>query len=127
MTGRRRSDRLFRAASGRTATVFAALLAVFLQAFVVQTHIHAAPFAPIKVGVERSLDTSGETHVSIGSEHQRFCVVCQTLAAAGAAMLPSAASPIAADTDDAEAVAAIARAPRAHTHSWRSRAPPSFL
>jgi hypothetical protein len=107
--------------------VFAALLAVFLQAFVVQTHIHAAPVAPIKVGFERSLDTSGEAHVSIASEHQRFCVVCQTLAAAGAAMLPGAASLIAADTDGAEAVAAIARAPRAHTHSWRSRAPPSFL
>jgi hypothetical protein len=127
MTGTRRSDRPFRAAKGRTATLFAALLAVFLQAFVVQTHIHVAPVAPINLGFERSVDASSDAHVSLANDDQRFCAVCQALAAGGAATLPTAASLISSDAVGEQAILAIAAAPRAHTHSWRSRAPPSFL
>ncbi len=125
MTGKRRSDRRIRAAKGRIATVFAALLAVFLQAFVVQTHVHAIPIAP--AGIEHSADASGDAHASVGSDHQRFCAVCQALAAGGAATLPETTSLITADAVGQEAVLAIALAPRAHTHSWQSRAPPSLL
>jgi hypothetical protein len=128
MTGKRRSDRPFRAANRRIATVFAALLAVFLQAFVVQTHIHASPFAPINLSFERSVDASGgDTQVSAAGDHQRFCAICQALAAAGAATLPSGASLISTDSAGEQAILALTLAPHAHTHSWQSRAPPSFL
>lgn len=107
--------------------MFAALLAVFLQAFVVQTHIHATPGAPI-VGFERSAEANGgHARVDVAGDHQRFCPICQALATAGAATLPTAASLISTDTVGEQAVLAITRAPHAHTHSWRSRAPPSVL
>jgi hypothetical protein len=127
MTGTRRSDRPVRAAKERSATLFAALLAVFLQAFVVQTHVHAAPIAPINLSFERSVDAGSEAHVSVANHHQRFCAICQALAAGGAATLPAAASLISSDAVGEQAILAIAAAPRAHTHSWRSRAPPSIL
>jgi hypothetical protein len=69
----------------------------------------------------------GDVHVSVANDYQRFCAVCQALAAGGSATLPTAASLIAADAVGEQATLAIAAAPRAHTHSWRSRAPPSFL
>jgi hypothetical protein len=108
--------------------VFAALLAVFLQAFVVQTHIHASPVAPINLSFERSVNASADdTHVSVAGGHQRFCAICQALAATGAATLPAAAPLISTDSVGEQAILAISLAPRAHSHSWQSRAPPSFI
>lgn len=127
MTGKRRSDRRVRAAKGRIATVFAALLAVFLQAFVVQTHIHA-PLDSVGLRIARAAsDYDATTRVSLATDQQRFCPVCEAMAVAGAATLPTSASVLAMDAAGERAILALSQAPRPHTHSWRSRAPPSFL
>jgi hypothetical protein len=102
-----------------------ALFAIVLQAFVVQTHFHAA--APVAGGYEQRVDSDQEQHVAATDEHRLACVLCQTLATAGAAALPTEAFVLAAERASQAATIALAIAPRVHTHSWRSRAPPTFL
>jgi hypothetical protein len=127
MNGTRRSDAQTRPrrSGARMAFVFAAMLAIFLQAFAVQTHIHAfaAPVAAAAHG--QTTDAApGGAHATT-ADHQTICVICQALAANGSATLSDAAQ-IAAHTNAAYETAAleIRRAPRAVTHSWQSRAPP---
>lgn len=129
MTGKRRSaDRIFARRSGaRAAFTLVALLAVFLQAFVVQTHIHTSGLFT-QPAFERATDTDVShdgAHANAAIDHQQGCVICQALAANGGAALPDAAH-VAATTNAAYETAAleIRRAPRAVTHSWQSRAPP---
>jgi hypothetical protein len=129
MTGKRRSaDRIFTRRTGvRAAFTLAALLAVFLQAFVVQTHIHTSGLLT-QPAYERVADDSASgdgAHATAALDHQQGCVICQALAANGGAALPDAAF-VAATTNAAYETAAleIRRAPRAVTHSWQSRAPP---
>lgn len=127
MDGFGRSHRFRKTGAGRRRPAFAlmALLAVFLQAFVVQTHFHA--LAPVSGGYERSADADHEQHVSATDEHRVSCALCQTLATAGAATLRGEAFVLAAERASQAAIVALAIAPRVHTHSWRSRAPPTFL
>ena len=90
----------------RSVFALAALFAVLLQAFVVQTHIHA-PIAPIGAAIERVADGSNPpiATVSASDEHQAFaCVLCQTLASGGSAILAAPISGLIA----AEAVAEAA-------------------
>jgi hypothetical protein len=129
MTGKRRSaDRIFARRSGvRAAFTLAALLAVFLQAFVVQTHIHASGLFQ-QPAIERTADAAAPddaAHAIAALDHQQGCIICQALAANGGAALPDAAQ-VAASTNASYETAAleIRRAPRAVTHSWQSRAPP---
>lgn len=113
----------------RPAFALAALFAVLLQAFVVQTHIHA-PAAPIGVAIERSASVSGDAgiHVSAADEHQAFaCVVCQTLAGAGHVLATPVTGLLAAEALTEAATYTLARAPPAASHSWQSRAPPTVL
>jgi hypothetical protein len=109
------------------ATAFAALLAVFLHAFVVQAHVHAysAPSEVQAAAGESLTDRAPE----IAATHQdRACLVCETLAASGASVLADAKAPSAPPAAFAEkASLAIPLAPHAQTHSWRSRAPPIAL
>jgi len=110
-------------------STLAALLAVVLQTFVVQTHIHT-PVAPLHfVYAQAAGATSddGSAHAKASNSHQVLCLICQTLATSGSAMLPSAAIVAATTQTNDEAVVALAQAPRVHSHSWQSRAPPSFL
>ncbi len=114
----------------RLATSFAALFAMLLQAFIVQTHVHPAAFA-FAAGIERadvSQDgTLSHAEVSAPDAHAFGCPICHALAS-NSASLTDAAAVAHAETARTEATAlAIALAPRAHTHSWRSRAPPSHL
>lgn len=110
------------------AFVLTALLAIFLQAFVVQTHVHVsgatytASYAQLSGGGHGlSID------VSTGGDHQVACVICQAMATAGTALMPNAAIVAATVQSNADAVLALAQAPRVHSHSWQSRAPPTFL
>jgi hypothetical protein len=128
MTGNRRSaDRITpRRKRDRAAFTLVALLAVFLQAFLVQTHIHASPvFAPAYERAAHNEGSHSATHVSAAIDHQQGCIICQALAANGSATLTDAAA-VASTSNAAYETAAleIRRAPRAVTHSWRSRAPP---
>jgi hypothetical protein len=132
--GMRRSDRrkgLAAAQRRRPAFGLAALLAVLLQVFVVQAHVHA-PGAGVDAGYELSaVAEHGAAAVHGEATHddrQIICVLCQTLAAAGSAVL-SGGTAVVADHRAAEQTAptAIRIVPTAHTHSWRSRAPPASL
>jgi hypothetical protein len=107
----------------RPAFALVALLAIFLQAFVVQTHVHGP--SAFAAGYEQRAD--GGQHVEAAGEHQVSCALCQALASAGAATLPGNTWVLAAERANEVAAVALALAPRRHTHSWQSRAPPSFL
>ena len=110
------------------AFMLTALLAVFLQAFAVQTHVHVSG-ATYSSGYTQQTGGSHELSVdaSADGDHQVACVICQAMSAAGTATLPTAAIVAATAQSNAETAAAIALAPRVFSHSWRSRAPPSFL
>lgn len=110
----------------RAIVTLVALLAVFLQGFVVQTHVHA--FSPL-AGYEQSADAAhaDAAHVD-ATNHQAACVVCQALAASGRAALPQAPALIASVSLTHETTArAIPEAPRTRAHAWQSRAPPVAL
>lgn len=125
MDGFGRSHRQAGWGARRHRPVFAlvALVAVFLQVFVVQTHVHGP--APFTAGIEQTGDA--EQHVVTADEHQIACSLCQTLASSGAALSPNPNAALAAERDTAVAILALTLAPRAHSHSWQSRAPPEFL
>lgn len=111
----------------RPAFALLALLAVFLQAFVVQTHVHA-PVAPLSIGFHQPAGADGDAvHVTATGEHQLVCAICQALAASGSALPPGAAVALVAAQTNSLAVIALSTAPRATSYSWQSRAPPSFL
>ena len=114
----------------RLATRYAALFAMLLQAFIVQTHVHPAAlaFGAVIERTEASHEAAlGQAEVSAPDAHTFGCPLCHALAS-NSATLTDAAAVAHAETARAEATAlAIAQAPRAHTHSWRSRAPPSHL
>jgi hypothetical protein len=107
------------------AFVFAAMLAVFLQAFAVQTHIHAfaAPVA-FAASEQSAGDATDGVHATV-ADHQTICVICQALAANGSVTLSDGAqlAALTASSNETSALA-IRQAPRALTHSWQSRAPP---
>jgi hypothetical protein len=129
MTGMRRS-RLPVAGPKRPriAVVLTALLAAFLQAFVVQTHIHA--YAPISgsAGYEQSGQADDLGQHATATHDQRICPVCATLAASGNGALPDAVTLVAEHTTTHEAAALHIRAPpAAPAPPWQSRAPPIAL
>lgn len=128
MQGIRRSDRERgrRHSMARGAFTLAALLAVFLQAFVIEPHVHTAN--PMVAAIAAS-SAHQETHQHASLPHeQTACLVCQALAANGGALLQASATFTAPSVFAAEATPqALHVAPRAAAHSWRSRAPPIRL
>jgi hypothetical protein len=124
--GRSHSDHRPAADWRRQAFTFAALVAVFLQAFVVQTHVHA-PATMLGAGYEQSsTDTHDVTAHASAADQKTMCALCQVLSNPGTAP-PSDAIWLAADRADDAAAVALALAPSAISHFWQSRAPPSFL
>lgn len=110
------------------APLLTALLAVFLQAFVVQTHVHAFGVASVPA-IERSSETAAAHADETASPlHKASCLFCETLASSSRAMLPSAAA-VEAQPDAAPeaALRLIRQPPRFSSHAWRSRAPPIRL
>ena len=130
MAGMSRSRRQTGAAATRPAFALAALFAVLLQAFVVQTHIHA-PVAPAGIAVERVAHGSDAPTASVSApdEHQAFaCVICQALASGGSAILAEPVSGlVAAEAASEAATYTLPRAPPIAAHPWQSRAPPIDL
>jgi hypothetical protein len=117
-----------RAGARPWATRFAALLAVFLQAFILQTHVHA--FAPVTAaGYERAADDVSAPVVETAShqELQASCALCQ--AQSGSRALAPTAQAIAVEQAGAlvQQAPEIRRVALAASHSWQSRAPPAHL
>jgi hypothetical protein len=131
MTGKRRSAHRYPAGRNGARTLFtlAALLAVFLQAFAVQTHVHAYGFASAPITAQASDNGASDdtAHASLAHE-QTLCVVCQALASSGRALVPEApVIALVASTTSEVAAIEIRDAPRAIAHAWQSRAPPIAL
>jgi hypothetical protein len=127
--GRSRRRKEFVTSRRHPAFALIALFAVFLQAFVVQTHVHA-PGSVAVVGHELNGATaSGDSapHVSAIDSDQVSAVLCQVLTAAGAATVPNPSVTALAERPADTAITALTLAPQLHTHSWQSRAPPTLL
>jgi Protein of unknown function (DUF2946) len=103
-----------------------ALLALLLQGFLVQTHVHVFSLA---ASYEQSAGATHSDSAHLDAAHQQAsCVICQALANSGRAALPQAPKFVAHLSGTYEtAVRAIRNAPRSLTHSWQSRAPPIAL
>lgn len=130
MMGIRGSDQRNKPAA-RAFALLAALLAVFVHAFVVQPHVHIAPQALTSALHEDAANSrpaqAADVHV-INADHQAFCAVCEVLATAGQMAPPEAYAAVATFVAIQQAASfAIGIAPFALTHSWRSRAPPIVL
>ena len=125
-SGRSRSRALGapRHAFARGLAALLAAMAMSLQAFVVQPHLHAPSAADLSIETGVSAPSA-----ELSTEHaQLACVVCAVLARTGATPLahaPQLDAPRHVET--ADATPAHAAAPRAASHRWRSRAPPTHL
>jgi hypothetical protein len=110
------------------ATRLATLLAVFLQAFIVQTHVHAiAPLAT--AGYERAADEVPVATLENAAhqEVQAACALCQAQAAGRALSPTSQAIAVENGRNTVEPATDVRRVSVAASHSWRSRAPPAHL
>lgn len=125
---RRTQDRKEGRARARVFVMLAALVAVMIQAFVIQTHIHqTAPFMATAFERVADHDEPGHTHLTATHE-QAGCITCIAFASAGVSLAPDAFTLIASLNATTEAATlAIRQAPRAISYSWRSRAPPIAL
>lgn len=115
-------------AKARAFALLAAVAALFLQIFVVQTHTHVqAPLGSLAYEQPEEHARDGHAHVS-APQQQGGCIVCEVFAASGQSIAPDSAT-LSADHNAAYETAALAirRAPRALTHVWQSRAPPIAL
>lgn len=105
----------------------AALLAVFLQAFVVEPHVHVANPLSAAIAAGTGSHDHAQQHATLPHE-QTSCLVCQALAAGGGTLLTRTV-----DLVEPSALAILAPsqplhvADRTRTHSWQSRAPPISL
>ena len=125
--GRSRCDTGLAADWRRQTVTFAALLAVFLQAFIVQTHIHIPAAAQLTSGYEQSsVDTQDVSAHATASDQKVMCALCHVLSGSNA-VLTTPAIVLSTTQSNAANDIALALAPRALSHFWQSRAPPSFL
>jgi hypothetical protein len=134
---RRGKDRLFARSAVRGAprgvrpafSVFAAMLALLLQVFAVQTHIDGVAGAGARAIVTTALGQAVQHEVAAPpSEPQAACPLCQALASGATPLAASSATLAMAFAAIASEAPCIARlAPAAPAHPWQSRAPPAFL
>jgi hypothetical protein len=111
----------------RGAFGFAALLAIALQAFAVQAHVHAFGVGHAASVFARSANDAA-AHVSVSGEAQRACAICQARASSGRMLLPADASIARAESVAIQQPAlVIPFVAVSFSHSWRSRAPPTAL
>jgi hypothetical protein len=104
--------------------VFAALLAVFLQAFVVQTHVHPSG-APTVAAHEQTVRSANSGVRTTAADEQANAPICGVLiTSCHTTLTTDRAVPADAFASNETAAVQIRRAPRAITHSWQSRAPP---
>lgn len=125
--GRSHHRRGSRAAVKRPALTFAALLAVFLQAFVVQTHVHVVPAPVAAIELAGATTHAASERASTARDAPAMCAICQTMAASGTALLGQAPT-LLINTPRAEQPRETPQvALRITSHSWQSRAPPTLL
>jgi hypothetical protein len=112
--------------------IFAALIAVFVQALVVQTHVDGlAGLAPAATAVRQD-GQPGSAPVQVASAAKISadvaCPICQAAATAGRTVMPSATVlPLPAHASRADALFSLVSTTPRLSHAWRSRAPPIAL
>jgi hypothetical protein len=124
MTRRTRAIARPQTATRRWLTV-AALLAFFLQSFAVQTHIHAADFAPVAKLVTISHSVTPPAPPK-SQDPVDQCRLCQELVHAGAFITPTSAL-LGSPFSQVQALPLLllsSRAQSAPAFAWQSRAPP---
>lgn len=129
MTGKRRSALNHAGQSRpRLAVLMTAMVAVFLQALVVQTHFHAMAPIGAAAGYTQSIQTGdGSARASVAHD-QVACAVCVLVTISGRAALPDAANLVAEHATSYEPTSQRIRGPPiAPVHHWQSRAPPIAL
>jgi len=111
------------------------VFAIAFQCIVVPAHIHAKP-ADLAVATPTAVAAGIATQKAElpakprpVDDTQSHCFICQQMALAGAAILPTTPAPILIERDLGEVaptfeVAVVSRRP---SHIWRSRAPPISL
>ncbi|MEZ5996175.1 MAG: hypothetical protein R3C25_10505 [Hyphomonadaceae bacterium] len=117
--------------AGRRVCVFAAILAVILQALIVQSHVDLGPWVPgvASAATQLAQTTPEPAHNGGLGGAEGGCILCQA-AALGAGMVLGASPvlPIAHSFAlDAAAPAPAAYVATRRSHAWRSRAPPALL
>ena len=105
------------------------VIAIFLQTFVVQTHVDGLAGLQAAAAVARGGDAPAPSHIENGSpDTQAACPICEAMATAGTTLLAS--SPALVSTVGLlahETLLAIPRVSVRFTHAWQSRAPPLAL
>lgn len=125
--GRSRHRRGSRAAANRPALTFAALLAVFLQAFIVQTHVHVVPAPVAAIELAGATTHAASARASTARDAPAMCAICQTMAASGTALLDQASTLLINTPREEQPREAPQVALQITSHSWQGRAPPTFL
>lgn len=109
---------------------FVAVIAVFLQTFVVQTHIDGLTGLQSGAAIERANGSATPlAHAETGlRDTQLACPICQAMATAGTTLLASGPALVSALGLIAhEAQLAIPLVSVRPAHAWQSRAPPISL
>jgi len=133
MRRHRKADRFtLTSVRARHQSLFAlvAIIAVFLQSFVVQTHVDGLTGLQSAVAIERANGSPAPVaHVETGSrDTQPACPICQAVATAGTTVLTSGPSLLTAHGVIAhEARLPIRLVAVRPAHAWQSRAPPIAL
>ena len=107
-----------------------AIVAIFLQTFVVQTHVDGLTGLQSATAIERANGSPAPlAHVETGSrDAQPACPICQAMATAGTTLLASGPALVSALGLIAhEAQLAIPLVSVRPAHAWQSRAPPISL
>lgn len=129
MSGARRNRHPYLAARRRRPLLaLASLLAVLLQAFVVQPHIHA-PAALVEIAATTNDANDTAVATPVADLHRTIvCAVCQTRAGAGDnLLLGTPAGWAEADFAADASPQALPQSSRVRAHAWQSRAPPLVL
>jgi hypothetical protein len=129
MTASRIRSSAPRGRSARLAITFFVLLAFTLQTYVIQTHIHGmAGFgvAAVKLDLGKSAAREQRPDKLPPANDPANCPICQEILHTGYYVTPSVAVlPLpAVAVSIAPTVIDILTAVEAHSHSWKSRAPP---
>lgn len=110
-------------------SVWAALIAILFQAFVVQSHVHRPAGVVIQAAAATvASDLAAPIDLITQGQARQDCVLCLALAGSGRAVL--AASPAIAPPEgesDVILTASRTQGPVYRAHSWQSRAPPASL
>ena len=126
---KRRGAGVARPGSARFALALVAGLAFFVQSFITQTHVHAAPVAgkaTVSVAIHDGV-VQKKRDPYPANEDPANCPLCQEVAHAGQYVSPAFALLV----QPSERIAHVVPIPPTHatefilSHAWRSRAPPA--